>query len=633
LRLFLLIQLALFPPFGSLFGQDADSSFTLPIVHIQSTIPLLKVESQTVGWQADSLGRFPFSSWEVSDALARLPGLYIRDYGGHGGIRSVSVRGMASNQTALVIDGIPVPEMQSGVFDFNGWLLDGFQSVELTSSDAASQMGNTGNRIELKSGTLPNSVSGGMGSFGERMLGMSYSKQINRYNIGGQYRNVLAHGRFPYTTNGVSGTRKDAEYELHQWQLGAGLDLQKKWGRLQYRQMGFFRNQGVPGPVVKANPGNENEKMYQQQLFHYLAWDLKDQIKFRPKLGLSHRRNLLELRDNRQTATNFELNTYSFTSQISSPTKKANWGADLRATHSNLSSNRLAVNFRPISSISRNEMYVGINSVWNIKRDTIGSSTTNLTIGINGASVQGFEPQWAASILLEQTISKKQGLIGFASISRGFRFPTFNEMYYFAFGNPQLKAETTLQASIGMRLAPVSIRWLTARLLCFGNQTENKILSIPISPVRWTTFALGETRSRGGEASVYIEPRKGSILYFNSTYTKAEDFSVSEGSQIPYTPYWLLQGGIESKIGPINAGLSGQYIGNRYSSLVNNDFYLLERVVLLDANIGSLMKTGKHKLSIEAGIRNVLSNPYVLIQSFPMPGRNYWFRLKWHLNS
>jgi len=624
---------AILTQFGLLFGQDTDSSFSLPIINIESTIPLLKIESQKVGWQADSLGRFTFSSWEVSDALARLPGLYIRDYGGHGGIRSVSVRGMASNQTALVIDGIPVPEMQSGVFDFNGWLLDGFQTVELTSSDAVAQMGNTGNRIELKSGNLPNSVSGGIGSFGERMLGMGYSKQVKDYNISGQYRNILAHGRFPFSTNEVSSTRKDAEYELHQWQVGAGLELKKKWGQLQYRQMGFFRNQGVPGPVVKANSGNENEMMYQQHLFQYLAWDLKDNTKFRPKLGLSHRRNLLELNDNRLSETNFELNTYSFTSQFSKPSKNVKWGADLRATHSHLSGNRLAVDFRPISSISRNELYVGVNSVWNIRRDTTGFSTSNLSTGINGASIQGFDPQWGASLLLEQSILRKQGLVGFTSISRGFRFPTFNEMYYFAFGNPQLKAETTLQASIGLRMAPISIRWLTARLLCFSNRTENKILSIPISPVRWTTFALGETRSFGGEASVYIEPRKGSILYFNSTYTRAEDFSVSEGSQIPYTPKWLLQSGMETKIGPIQLGLSGQFIGNRYSSLVNNDFYLLERVWLLDANIGTLIMTGKHKLSLEAGIRNGLNNQYVLIQSFPMPGRNYWLRLKWHLNS
>ena len=43
---------------------------------------------------------------DIADALHRLPGITIRDYGGAGGMKTVSVRGFGAKHTGVSYDGV-----------------------------------------------------------------------------------------------------------------------------------------------------------------------------------------------------------------------------------------------------------------------------------------------------------------------------------------------------------------------------------------------------------------------------------------------------------------------------------------------------------------------------------------------
>ena len=68
---------------------------------------------------------------DISDALHRLPGINIRDYGGAGGMKTVSVRGFGTTHTGVIYDGIVLSDCQSGKIDLSRYSLDNVGSLSL----------------------------------------------------------------------------------------------------------------------------------------------------------------------------------------------------------------------------------------------------------------------------------------------------------------------------------------------------------------------------------------------------------------------------------------------------------------------------------------------------------------------
>ena len=61
---------------------------------------------------------------DLSDALRRFSGVNVRDYGGAGGVKTISVRSLGSQHTAVAYDGITITDAQSGQIDLSRFSLD-----------------------------------------------------------------------------------------------------------------------------------------------------------------------------------------------------------------------------------------------------------------------------------------------------------------------------------------------------------------------------------------------------------------------------------------------------------------------------------------------------------------------------
>ena len=72
---------------------------------------------------------------DVADALNRLAGVTLRDYGGAGGMKTVSVRGYGAQHTGVSYDGVMLSEIQSGEIDVSRYSIDNVQSLSLTIGD------------------------------------------------------------------------------------------------------------------------------------------------------------------------------------------------------------------------------------------------------------------------------------------------------------------------------------------------------------------------------------------------------------------------------------------------------------------------------------------------------------------
>ena len=69
---------------------------------------------------------------ELSEVLRTLPGVSVRDYGGAGGLKTVSLRGFGAQHTGISYDGICISELQNGQVDINRFNLENLEGVSVT---------------------------------------------------------------------------------------------------------------------------------------------------------------------------------------------------------------------------------------------------------------------------------------------------------------------------------------------------------------------------------------------------------------------------------------------------------------------------------------------------------------------
>ena len=72
----------------------------------------------------------------MAEALKHLSGITVRDYGGAGGMKTVSVRGIGARHTGVVYDGMAISDCQTGEIDLSRFDTDNTRSMTLAIGDA-----------------------------------------------------------------------------------------------------------------------------------------------------------------------------------------------------------------------------------------------------------------------------------------------------------------------------------------------------------------------------------------------------------------------------------------------------------------------------------------------------------------
>ena len=68
----------------------------------------------------------------IADAVKKFAGTNVRDYGGIGGMKTVSVRNLGAQHTAVSYDGITVSNTQAGQIDIGRFSLDNVKMLSLS---------------------------------------------------------------------------------------------------------------------------------------------------------------------------------------------------------------------------------------------------------------------------------------------------------------------------------------------------------------------------------------------------------------------------------------------------------------------------------------------------------------------
>jgi outer membrane receptor protein involved in Fe transport len=211
---------------------------------------------------------------------------------------------------------------------------------------------------------------------------------------------------------------------------------------------------------------------------------------------------------------------------------------------------------------------------------------------------------------------------------RAHRVPTFNELYYVGYGNPDLKPEDAWLTDIGLDFErSVGDSWsIRAKANAFYNRLTNKITSAPTpeDPAIWQPYNIGKVRSTGIDLTGGFTHEGTAVCSFDAKYSYQSALDITPdsytfGTQIPYIARHtiILNGSLGWKrweLHPLWQLRAGRRDGTGDLPAWNTLDLVLSKSVALG-------KSGSLKLKLAAG--NIMDCRYETVSGYPMPGRNF----------
>ena len=255
---------------------------------------------------------------------------------------------------------------------------------------------------------------------------------------------------------------------------------------------------------------------------------------------------------------------------------------------------------------------------------------------------QLYGTKWATvpALFADYLLSKRGNVVAKASVSRNFRVPTLNDLYFLPGGNPDLKNETGVQYEAGLSFAVGrdAIYTLSGSASWYDQRIDDWILWLPTTKGFFSPVNIKEVHAYGVEvrADLTVMLARGLKLDLDGTFSWSPSINVGEpmspadqsvGKQLPYEPEF--SGTATGRLAWRSWGLLWQfcYYSERYT-MSSNDITLTGRLTPYVMNNLSLEKGFAFRradLSLKATINNLFNEEYLSVLSRPMPRMNCEF--------
>ncbi|HLW29739.1 MAG TPA: TonB-dependent receptor, partial [Brumimicrobium sp.] len=211
--------------------------------------------------------------------------------------------------------------------------------------------------------------------------------------------------------------------------------------------------------------------------------------------------------------------------------------------------------------------------------------------------------------------------------SKNFRVPTFNDLYWYAGGNFDLKPETSYQIELGQEF---QIKGLNIDLAAYYISSRNLIKWIPTSGTIWRPSNISKSENFGLEAKVDYKVRLGNEHWLKLaglySYTEAKD--LDKDKQLIYVPYHKGSATLNYQYRSVSAYIQGVYTGSAYTTTDNTDSVDSSKVF----NLGMDYRfVSKPNISIGGKASNIFNVYYENVAYRPMPSRYFEIFLNFNI--
>ncbi len=292
----------------------------------------------------------------------------------------------------------------------------------------------------------------------------------------------------------------------------------------------------------------------------------------------------------------------------------------------------------------RTELSALLSARWSAT-ERLGLSFT-LREELYGGDFSPLIPALSADLLL----SRRGNLLLKGSLSRNYRYPTLNDLYYQPGGNPDLRPEKGLTYDVGISFHHIREGRYTLRgsATWFDSYIKDWILWQATATGYWTPRNLKKVHAYGvelkGEWLQQLAREWQLNLSANFSWTPSINqseqqgiFDQSVGKQLIYIPEYSASVGASLIWRSWRLGYHGHYYSERYTTSDNNTsspLGVVKPYFLSDASLEKLFAPRWADLSVKLQVMNLFDIEYESVLARPMPGIHFEIflsiRPKWH---
>ncbi len=589
----------------------------------------------------------------MGDAVKRFAGTNVRDYGGIGGLKTVSVRNLGAAHTAVSYDGVAISNTQAGQIDVGRFSLDNVSALSLAIGHDDNMLQSA--RLFASAGVLnietekPRFEDGQHsftqiqmrgGSFGYFTPALRHWQKLGertRLSVDANYQ--YADGEYPFELkNGQLVTEeKRINSDIQSYQGEANLfHTFGDESELNVKTYYFHSERGLPGAIILYNKESD-ERLWDDNFFAQARykktfspkWTLQAQGKYNYSWN-KYEDFGAQYTGGKQTDTNRQKEYYLSASVLYQPAE--GWSFSLsqdgfiNKLHTNGTNSPEPIRYSSLTALNARYQRNGLK----LSGPLVG---TYITEEVKAGNTPEDRKRLSPTLSASWQPWEEEQLFVRAMYKNTFRVPTFSDLYYLRVGNTNLKPEKAMEYTLGVTWSGTPFDFtdfVSITVDGYFNQVDDKIIAFPSTYV-WKMQNYGKVHITGIDATIATAIPLGNKVNLNLSgnysWQKALDVTSKEAKnykhQIPYTPEHNGNVSATFEMPWVNVGYTVTMVGKRYYLAQNIEANEIEGYNEHTATLWREFSIKKCKLRLQAEIINLTDAQYEVIKYYPMPGRSW----------
>jgi len=619
---------------------------------VRSTTPLQILNSKSIEG---------LNVLQVSDAVKYFSGVTVKDYGGIGGLKTISVRSLGANHTGVSYDGITLTDCQTGQIDLGRFSLDNVDMISLNSGQSdnifqPARLFASASVLNIRTLTpeftnnkyINGKISMKAGSFGLLNPSMWLEGKISSKiaaSLSGEW--LSANGKYPYVLNygqsAKDSTSKETRQntDVHNFRLEGALYATFSDKESGYIKSYFYQSErGLPGStILYNNESSSKQRIWDHTFFTQAHYEKEFSRYWAFQANAKYNSGYTRYLDPTYLNTEGKLESiYRQTEYYGSASAlyrvldnlsfSASTDGAITTLTSDTSSFATPVRYSWLTAVAGKYVTNRVLATASVLSTIVHETVKN---GNPAADHQQLSPTFSLSVKPFTNQDFRVRLF-YKNI---FRLPSFNDLYYSEVGNRDLKPERTNQYNLGVTYNLSISTWMPLLKITidgYHNNVKDKIVAYPNKDTfSWTILNYGKVVIDGLDltAETTLQPYKEIGILLGSNYTYQRAINVTDptdgvyNNQLPYTPR-ISGSGKAGVITPwINISYSLLWSGHRYA--VNQNYIENRLPAYYDHSISVSrdVQLKNRLIHLNLEVLNLMNTNYAIVKWFPMPGRSY----------
>ena len=554
----------------------------------------------------------------VDEALRSVPGVEIRRSGAYGKTTSVTIRGANANQVQVLVDGLRVKSPTLGQVDLSDISPDLIERIEVirgaqSTLYGADAIGGVINIITRKGkgGPFQATVQQEVGN---------YDTLVSRATVYGAWKILnYALSASHFESNGQF-QNDETDANALSARIGATLPLNSTLDfvfRYNKNDVGVPVKGVFPGPQPINPIINRNARSQSETTIFSLEGKTRPVEWWETRGRLARYENSAGFQDPVDPGVDFDFATFS---QVNVERREAEWVNSFFIGKWSTSSvglehrREIGESHNTFRAVSETQSVFFEQQLRFFERLFL---TGGFRVEDNSVFGTTTTERGSLAFLIKETGTRLRGSAG-----TGFRAPTFNDLFFPGFGNPDLQPEKSLSYDFGVDQKLWNNR-IRLGLTYFQNNFRNLIACctpLPTAPFGGP-FNVGRARSAGIEFTGEVDVLPNLIASLNYTYTDSENLATDR--PLPREPRHRWNIGLTwEPISKLSLFTQVHVVSEQFEQFgeVYNSGYTR---VDIGGTWRILERTGwLQKLELTARIQNLLNEGYAEVRGFPALGIN-----------